>query len=95
VVRLRELKSHGNNSSRYNESRCQQAVHQEGLGRRARGATPPQQAGWFLLTILISPLLAGLLLLALPRINPSGGKNATANVPMKKSPHCARRYSRF
>ena len=33
MVRLRELESHGNNSSRYGESRRQQAVHQEGLGR--------------------------------------------------------------
>jgi hypothetical protein len=29
-------------------------------------------AGWFLLAILISPLLAGLLLLALPRFRPDG-----------------------
>ena len=42
--------------------------------------------GWFLLAIVISPLLAGLLLLALPRLNPS---RAIAYSPMKKCAFCA------
>jgi hypothetical protein len=39
--------------------------------------------GWFFLAIVISPLLAGLLLLALPR------RSTMAGAPVKKCPYCA------
>ena len=44
--------------------------------------------GWFVLAVLISPVLAGLLLLALPRFDRSRAK-AVAQAPMKKCPYCA------
>jgi hypothetical protein len=39
-----------------------------GVGANTRGRNGP---GWGLLAVLISPLLAGLLLLALPRLDPT------------------------
>ena len=42
--------------------------------------------GWFILAIVISPLLAGLLLIALPRLE---NRSAMADAPMKKCPYCA------
>jgi flagellar basal body-associated protein FliL len=56
-----------------------------GVAANTRGRSG---GGWFLLTILISPLLAGLLLFALPRFDRSRAKDATA-APMKKCPYCA------
>lgn len=47
--------------------------------------------GWFLLAIVISPLLAGLLVLALPRLNAPKPEPMLSGSATKVCPECAER----